>query len=262
MKKHQPITYFEREGRENWPHVLRLVKRAFERRPDLQSCKVVIFTAIGEGPAAAYNLLQPWDAKIIAVTLPPDFSVMRDGQKVSPHVPPKAKQFFDGVKIPVITARLPFQKIEGAAAHNDQMDLIVNAISLFGGSFAQGIQAVLQACDHGLLEVGEKVIVVTGDSAAVVTASTTGKFLTRNEGLAVHEIICKPRNLTIARGTPAIAVEQTKSLFEDDASLRLKAAQPKLQRAQLTIEGKKVIHENEGSKEPQSEDQGNTKLIK
>jgi hypothetical protein len=100
---------------------------------------------------------------------------------------------------------------------------------------------------------GEKVMVVTCDTAAVVTASTTGKFRTRNEVLSVHEIICKPRNLTIARGTPAIAVEQTRSLFEDDASLRLKAAQPKLQPTQVIIEGRNVTHENEVSKEVRSQ---------
>jgi hypothetical protein len=242
MTKSHSISYFEHEGRENWPLVLRLVKRVFRRRADLRSCKVIIFTAIGEGPAAAYNLLQEWDAKIIAVTLPPDFSVIRDGRKVSPQIPPKAQAFFDGVGIPVVTARLPFQKIDGVTAHNDQMDLITNVLSLFGGSFAQCVQAVLQACDHGLVKIGEKVIAVTGDSAAVITASTTGKFLTRDEGLAIHEIICKPRNLTIARGKPVVALEQSRSLFEQDSAPRLKAAAPRSQ--QVVIEGKEAGHEN------------------
>jgi hypothetical protein len=251
MTKSHSISYFENEGRENWPLVLRLVKRVFRRRADLRSCKVVIFTAIGEGPAAAYNLLQEWDAKIIAVTLPPDFSVIRDGQKVSPRVPAKAQAFFDGVGIPVITARLPFQKIEGAAAHNDQMDLMANMLSLFGGSFAQGVQAVLQACDHGLVDIGEKVIAVTGDSAAVITASTTGKFLTRDQGLAVHEIICKPRNLTIARGKPTAALEQSRSLFEEDNAPRLKAAAPRSK--QLVIDGKDAIQEKRELQEDRTE---------
>ena len=232
MSKHNSISYFEREGRENWQNVLRLVKRTFQRRPDLQGCKVVVFTAIGEGPVAAYNLLQAWDPKIIAVTFSPDFSATRDGQKVCPRIPSKAKAFFDGVQIPVIAARMPFQDIEGASAHNDQMKLIKNVLSLLGGSFAQGVQAVLQACDHGLVEIGEKVFMVTGDSAAVVTASTTSKFLTREYGFAIQEIICKPRNLTIARGKPAEAIEQSRSLFEQQGSLTLKAETPKSQLTQ------------------------------
>jgi hypothetical protein len=178
-------------------------------------------------------------------------SVIRDGQKVSPRVPAKAQAFFDGVGIPVITARLPFQKIEGAAAHNDQMDLMANMLSLFGGSFAQGVQAVLQACDHGLVDIGEKVIAVTGDSAAVITASTTGKFLTRDQGLAVHEIICKPRNLTIARGKPTAALEQSRSLFEEDNAPRLKAAAPRSK--QLVIDGKDAIQEKRELQEDRTE---------
>jgi hypothetical protein len=247
MSKGHSIVYFEREGRENWSQVLRLVKRTFQRRPELRSSKVVIFTAIGEGPAAAYNLLQEWSPQIIAVTLPPDFAVMREGQKVSPRIPPKAKAFFDGVQIPVITARLPFQKIEGVTAHNEQMGLITDVLSLFGGSFGLGVQSVLQACDHGLVEIGEKVIVVTGDTAAIVTASSTVKFLTRDEGFAVHEIICKPRNLTIARGNPTVALEQSRSLFDEKSAPQLKAVAPKPK--QLTIESHEAIHvRNEGEK--------------
>jgi hypothetical protein len=248
MKKHHSIFYFEREGRENWQHVLRLVKHAFRRRSEIRTCKVVIFTAIGEGPALAYNILQEWDPKIVAVTFPPDFVVVRDGQNVSPRIFPKAKAFFDGVGIPVVTSRLPFQKIEGAEIHNQQMKLIADVLTLFGGSFSLGIQAVLQACDHGLIEIGEKVIAVTGDSAAIITASTTSKFLTREEGLVVNEILCKPRNLTIARGAPEVAAEQSKSLFEQDAAPRLKAAAPKPKPKQLVIEGKHVIHDNKESK--------------
>ncbi len=190
------------------------------------------------GTGCTYNLLQEWDPKIIAVTLPPDFSVVRNGQKVSPHIPPKAMAFFDGVGIPVIRARLPFDKMEGATAHNDQMTLITRVLSLFGGGFAYCVQAVLQSCDHGLVGIGEKVIAICGDCAAVVTASTSAKFLTRDDGLAINEIICKPRNLTIARGEPAAAVEQTKSLF-DQAVPQLKAPVPD-PRESLSVAGEIV----------------------
>lgn len=236
------ITYFDAEGRkENWPQVLRLVKAVFNSRVEVRSYKVIVFTAIGEGPLAAYNLLQEWDAKIIAVTSPPDFTIRRGNEEIHPRIPTKAKAFFDGVGIPVVAARLPFQAIDGATAHNEQMTLIMSVLSLFGGSFAQGVQAVLQACDHGLVEIGEKVFAVTGDSAAIMTASNTSKFLTRDHGLSINEIICKARNLTIARGLPTAAVEHSGSLFEDD-KLRLKAAIPTKQQL---IEGQEVIHVTE-----------------
>ena len=243
MKKSHSIYYFEHEGRENWQHVLRLVKRTLKRRSELQTYKVIIFTAIGEGAALAYNLFQEWNTKIIAITFPPDFVVVREGQSVSPRIFPKAKAFFDGVSIPVITARLPFQKIEGADAHNQQMKLIGDVLTLFGGSFSLAVQSVLQACDHGFVEIGEKVIAVTGDSASIITASNTSKFMTREQGLVINEIICKPRNMTIARGAPAVALEQSRSLFEQDSTPQLKAAAPKPQ--PLVIEGKQAIPEKE-----------------
>lgn len=241
--KNNFIVYFDSEGRDNLPLVLRCVKRVFAKREDLRKCKVVFFTAIGEGPALAYNALQQWEPTIIAVTAGPDFYVVRGDKNLHPFVPPKAKAFFDGVGISVIKSRLPFDRIEGASAHNDQMKLVADVISIFGGSFVPCLQSVLQACDHGLVSVGEKVIAVTGDSAAVITASTTGKFLSRESGIAVNEIICKPRNFTIARGKPETAVQSTRNLF-DDRLPQLKAPKPKSQ--ELLGSGKGEIPPNKG----------------
>lgn len=215
-----------------------MVKRAFSKRPDLRNCKVVVFTAIGEGPALAYNLLQEYDPKIIAVTMPPDFSVQRGEDRFFPRIPDKLKAFFSGVGIVVVTGRLPFDTIDGCDAHNEQMSLVRNALSLFGGGFAFCVQAVLQACDHGVVEQGEKVVAVAGDSAAVITASMTKNFLSRESGLAINELLCKARNLTIARGHPAAAVEETRNLFEQNPP-RLKASLPK--RQDLLATGGEVI---------------------
>jgi uncharacterized cupredoxin-like copper-binding protein len=134
------------------------------------------------------------------------------------------------------------------------MKLVVDLLSLLGGSFAQGVQAVLQACDHGLVEIGEKVIMVTGDSAALVTASTTAKFLTRDEGLSIHEIICKPRNFTIARGKPAVAVEQARDLFDQEKLPQLKAAAPKPETRRLEIEGEGAVRRDKTT-EPEHQNQ-------
>jgi len=40
---------------------------------------------------------------------------------------------------------------------------------------------------------------ISGDTAALVSATTTSKFLSESEGLVIHEIYCKPRNFTISR---------------------------------------------------------------
>jgi hypothetical protein len=236
MQTSHSILYFEEEGRKNLPQVLRVVKRAFNKRPDLRGCCVVVFTAIGEGPALAYNLLQQYDPRIVAVTMPPDFSVQRGEEKLFPRIPEKLRAFFSGVGVSVVTGRLPFDSIDGCDAHNEQMTLIRNAISLFGGGFAFCVQAVLQACDHGVVEQGERVIAVAGDSAAVITASTTKNFLSRESGLAINEVLCKARNLTIARGHPKVAIEQTRNLFEQNSKQLFKPSPPE-QRELLTTGG-------------------------
>jgi hypothetical protein len=216
MQTSQSIIYFDREGRENLSQVLRVVKRVFKKRPEVRSHPLLVFTAIGEGAALAYNLLQEYDPKIIAITFSPDFYVMREGKKVFPQIPDKIKALFDGIGIKVIKSRLPFDEIEGMAAHNEQMKLLKSALTLFGGGFVQCVQAVLQACDHDVVPVGEKVISITGDSAAIITASTTKGFLTRESGLVINEILCKANNFTIARAQATKEEVQSPRLFDSE----------------------------------------------
>ena len=213
---HSQIVYFEREGRENLRYVLRVLKKAFRKRQELRSLKLVIFTAMGEGPALAYNELGEFDLRIIAVTFPVGFSFKQEGgeQRVFPRIPPKVKKFFDGVDIRVLQpATLPFDSIEGLQAHNDQMQVIKDAITLFGGSFTLCVQAVLHACDAGEVEAGELVVAMTGDCAAIVTGSTTAKFLTAG-GLSINEILCKPRNLTIAKPKAVATVQPAQQVLD------------------------------------------------
>jgi hypothetical protein len=199
----QQIVYFDEEGRQNLPIVIRVLKRKLKSREDLRNLKLIIFTASGEGPLMAYRNLESFEVKIIAVTFPLSFSVKhKDGTPFHPHLPEKLRRFFDGVQIPVITpATLPFDGIEGMESHCQQMKLIRDVIAMFAGGFGLCIQAVLVACDLGLVKPGERVIVMSGDSAGLITASTTSKFLTK-QGISVNEIFCKPRNLTISRPKP------------------------------------------------------------
>jgi hypothetical protein len=202
MNKPSSISYFDYEGRQNLPHVLRVVKRALKIRLELRAMQLIIFTATGDGPALAYGQLHQYEPRIVAVTFPPDFHVRRrEGEVFFPRVEPKLEMFFKGVGIKTITGRLPFDKIENLQSHNEQMRLIRDVLTLFGGSFSLSIQSVLSACDFGAVAIGEKVISITGDTASIVTASTTQKFLTKEQGLVVNEILCKPRNLTLSRAT-------------------------------------------------------------
>ncbi|HEV2381206.1 MAG TPA: hypothetical protein VG206_15605 [Terriglobia bacterium] len=215
------IYYFEDEGRQNLSRVLNTIKKAVDRRPDLKTHKLVVFTAMGEGPALAFNKFKEHDLKIIAVTFPSGFSVTKtteDGTNIesTPTISEKLRRFFAGVGIPVLTGSLPFDDIGGVPPVNQHMKLIRDTLSLFGGGFSLCVQAVIQACDMGVVDVGERVIVMSGDCAAIMTASNRAKFLSKEDGLSINEILCKPRTLGLTR-TPRKEAEKVVSgdLFEE-----------------------------------------------
>ncbi len=163
-----------------------------------------MLTAEGEGPLLAYNNLSMYEPKIVAVTFPLSFSAKRpDKTQFRPQIPERLLKFFSGVEISIIVPdTLPFDDIEEMDGHNQQMRLVRKALAMFGGGFGVCVQAVLRACDAGVVEPGERVIAIGGDCAALITASTTAKFLSK-EGISINEIFCKPKNLTIARPLPA-----------------------------------------------------------
>lgn len=202
MIRSSRVQHFDSEGRENLPQVIKALKnylRAFVTSGINMPAKMVFFTALGEGPMLAYNDLAGLGIKIIAVTFPPSYTVKRGDNIYKPEIPDMVRKFFKGVEIPIVTSRLPFDHISGAISHNQEMSLIRDTLSLFGGSIPLAIQCVLQAADCGLVDSGEQVIAVTGDTALLVTASTTQNFLSKECGLMVNEVICKPRSFTRTR---------------------------------------------------------------
>jgi len=220
LQKSCPIFYFEREGNEALSAVLKILKRALRKRADLRTHKIVFFTSVGRGPALAYAELEEFDPVIIAVTFPPTFFIVRGDEKFYPRIPERIMRYFDGVRIKVITSRLPFDPIAGATAHNAETKLITDVLTLFGGSFGLCVQAVLQACDAGAVDAGEDVIGVTGDCAAIITAANTINFLAKDSGMVIREILCKPRTLNIARvQRPVVPPQQTELLSANTASV-------------------------------------------
>ncbi len=203
------IHYFESEGRENLPIVIKYVKNYLKtfRLPtgDLlpgRPNKIVCMTFRGEGPMLAYHQLFKEDVSIVAVLFPSTYRVVSKDSITYSELPDKVRKFFDSVGIRVIRTRLPFDEITGADAHNKEMTALKRTLAVFGGSIPLAIQAVLQATDSSEVMSGEQVIAVTSDTALVVTASTTKDFLNPSSGLRVNEILCKPRRYTIAPPIP------------------------------------------------------------
>jgi hypothetical protein len=216
------IVYFDSEGRQNLDEVLRVVKKALSKREELRSLKIVFFTAEGQGPALAYSKLREYKPKMIAVTFPLHFSVKRaeNDERYFPKIADDIRCFFDGVKIDVVVPpSLPFDSIDGLNGHNQQVEVIRQTIAMFGSGFGLCIQAVLRACDVGLLNEGELVIAISGDTAGLFVASATSHFLNQKGGLQVQEIFCKARKLTISRPTiKQLEEPQEKRLLEGEVS--------------------------------------------
>ena len=143
------IVYFEKEGRQNLPHVIQTVKNAFRKREDIRACKIVVFTAAGEGPALAYNKLKQYKPTIIAVTFHPGFSVKRtNSEGIEVETPiglsDDLKKFFAGVGVTVLSSRLPFDGFDAADSIKQPMKLIKDVLSLFGGGLSLCVQAVFK----------------------------------------------------------------------------------------------------------------------
>lgn len=203
MTRASKVQYFDTEGHENLPQVVKNIKnylRLSLQEENTKCPKLVFLTSRGEGPLLAFNELSSFDIEIIAVTFPYDFFVKtHQDEPYHPEIPEKLRRFFTGVNIPIVTGRLPFDPIDGADSHNREMRLLQDALSIFGGSVPLAIQAVLQATDSSLVKIGEQVIAATSDTAALITASSTKHMLSKTCGLMVNEIICKPRLYTITR---------------------------------------------------------------
>jgi hypothetical protein len=204
MTKFHKVQYFASEGRENLSAVIKCIKQ-FLRNAESEGIvapkKVVFMTREGEGPMLAHSQLQAEDLKIIAVTFPRHYAGSRpDASIFMPEISERVRKFFDAFDIPIVTNRFPFDEIIGAESHNREMALLRKALALFGGSVPLAVEAVLQAADAGHVEVGEQVIAATGDTALLVTASTTRLFLAKDSrGFCVNEIICKPRVFSMTR---------------------------------------------------------------
>jgi hypothetical protein len=175
----------------------------------------------------AYSALEAFDPKIIAVTFAPRACAKKDGTPYTPRIPERARKFFEGVEIPILSSRLPFDALGTWSSHAESKPkLIIDTLSLFGGSVHLAVQAVLQACDMGYLEIGELAFAITGDCILLVSASSTAVFLTPTQGLVIQEILCKPRRFTITRqnlaSAPPLTIEGSRGSEEESRMLNIR----------------------------------------
>lgn len=192
-------TYFPCEGKSNLRTCMRL---AFETAISRGIETIVIFTGVGEGPEIAlkeYCSRRDYqDIQLIAVTFP-------RGQRFKDNelaeISSEVRSLLGERGVPLLRAHLPFHPIAAHHRHHgilgQDLTLIGNALSVFGGSMSLCVQAALMACDAGCVEIGDHVISMTSDTAIVVRTAPTERLLT---DFIIREIICKPLFLTIGKG--------------------------------------------------------------
>jgi hypothetical protein len=209
--------YFPREGKANLPTCMRL---AFETAVSREIETIVIFTGIGEGPEMAlkeYCVLPEYkDIKIIAVTFPYG-QRFKDQNQVDISL--ETRTLLEQHHVPLVRAHLPFNPIAAHYKHHgilgQDLTLIGNALSIFGGSMSLCVQAAIMACDAGYLKLGDHVIAMTSDTAIVVRTAPTERLLC---DFIIREVICKPMFLTIGKGElvedgPTIEATKTPELL-------------------------------------------------
>lgn len=194
--------YFLEEGKPNLRACLGI---AFEAALSRDIATIVIFTGIGEGPRIAIEefLSDPAYSKIkiIAVTFPYGQIFKGEDGPVEIEIDNGTRELLREHNVPLVRAHLPFNPIsahyKGHGILGQDLTLMGNALSIFGGSMSLCVQAALMACDAGFLVLGEHVISMTSDTAIIVRTAPTERLLME---FIVREILCKPLNLTIAKG--------------------------------------------------------------
>lgn len=181
---------------------------AVQRCSTLGVTKLVVFTGTGEGPMYALQALLPQaeysGIEMVAVTPPVGRPYRRDPRDpaspiVQAGIAAEVREFLTGAGVPVVSAHLPFKPVGGRSSPSAEMTEVGEALSILGGGFALCVQAVLVACDAGEVEMGERVVAATADTAIVVIATRTEAFLSKRLGLLVEEIVCRPAVFDISK---------------------------------------------------------------
>ncbi|MFP5276769.1 MAG: hypothetical protein ACLGPM_06620 [Acidobacteriota bacterium] len=186
---------------------------------------IVMFTGVGEGPSIAIEefLGRPeyQGIKLIAVTFPYGQQFGSGNAFKAVDIPDETRKTLEDHHIPLVRAHLPFNPITAHYRHHgilgQDLTLIGNALSIFGGSMSLCVQAAIMACDAGLLQLGDHVVSMTSDTAVIVRTAPTERLLT---DFIVREVLCKPLYLTIGKSeeSPIPLLESsTDPLCEDDA---------------------------------------------
>jgi len=196
------IFYFNKEGKQNLDKTIELV---YNRALELDIKKIIIFTSDGEGATKAALKFKDSDIKLIAATFPYKMPFIYKDEKGNKHKKyaklseAKLKEQINELGISLVQTVMPFQDIYIPGIRDTKLITINETLTLFSGGMRLCVQAILMATESGNLEPGEAVISFSADTAIVARATLKSLLFDNEEGMEIHEIICKPKTLTISR---------------------------------------------------------------
>jgi hypothetical protein len=177
----EKIVYFEKPGKENTMNVIQLIK---ERAQARGIRRIVLASTRGDTARIAAASFEDTDFRLIVI--PWQFG-FRDTQPFPQELVVELQK--KGHQVHFGTMLFHTEDLYGTRIPQ----IMANLLRTFGQGIKVCIEILMMACDGGCVEIGEKVIAVSGtgagaDTAVVATASTSNRIM----GLRIQEIICKP----------------------------------------------------------------------
>ncbi len=175
------ITYFEAPGAENTSTTLAIAK---ERAREAGVRRVILASTTGVTAREAGRVFEDTETKLVVV---PHQRGFRDQERFDMEV--EAELEGQGHRVYWSTMLFHTNDLYG----NEAPTALANMLRTFGQGMKVCLEILLMAADGGMVDRGEKVIVVAGtgqgaDTAVLATASTSNRV----KEVRIHEILCKP----------------------------------------------------------------------
>ena len=175
------ITYLEEAGPGNTAAVLALAK---QRAAEAGIKRLVVASTTGDTARRAMQVFDGADVQLVVI---PHQYGFRERPQFDMELASELERA--GHRVHWSTMLFHTDGFYGTAAPTTLADLL----RTFGQGMKVCMEILLMAADGGLVERGEKVIVIAGtgrgaDTAILATASTSNRV----KEVRVHEILCKP----------------------------------------------------------------------
>lgn len=190
------LTYFyEHSGRENFLKTIEIVKQRCEVG---DTNKIFIFAATKQSVIDLSTALKNSNCKVFAVSFPYKqiFMVKRGEEAPEEVIPetslPEIRKKFAEIDVELVQGVMPFEEIILPGVSDLKTQVLIRTLELISQGLPLCVQAAIMACDGGYAEPGEKIIVMSADTAIVIKAAQKKWLFHPKKGIDIHEILCKP----------------------------------------------------------------------